>query len=299
MAINKGIKGYFENNSLEEMEKWANKLSPRQINFALYLLDTRFRINCTINISKEYLIDILKNEMVYNGFNYEKFKLCVIEQMLSDEYVDWIFESNRAKLWFIEYIDLIDLTFNIGDIRRRTRPNYLENLIFNIDCYNDSLSEIRAFYLKAKDNYSDSYNKTLIDFSWIKRSDEYQLDWCMGYLSDKALMPRTHLFLSDDLENKYDTIMAMIQIQIVYSSNFLYDTIPNSRTFSPTFADKMHKAWIQKKWRDKKDAETALEKILSRKQFIKLLEISEEQNLKPIDIINNLISEKYSEINKS
>lgn len=54
-----------------------------------------------------------------------------------------------------------------------------------------------------------------------------------------------------------------------------------------------------KKWRDKKDAETALEKILSRKQFIKLLEISEKQDLKPIDIINNLISEKYSEINKS
>ena len=51
-----------------------------------------------------------------------------------------------------------------------------------------------------------------------------------------------------------------------------------------------------KKWRDKKDAESALEYILSRKQFLKMLEISDKHKSKPIDLLNNWIDAEFEKL---
>lgn len=286
-------------NSLsKQITDWVEGLNYRRVVFALREAERMFNERFDLRTEKAYLLVILQKH-IKEEKELRDLKSRVIENLAPNDCVDWVHQSKRYELWFENYPKIPSV---IRYYKENISTYNLENLICNIDLFSSkinmdgytspiysSLEEKRKLYADIKLDY-ETTSKYLKDFNWIKKDDEDLLNWCLDYLGKKNLLPRYGLTYPDSLAGKYDVIMVSIQLNEYNGSQRRY-----RRLYQP-LKDKMHNAWTQKKWRDKKDTESALEYILSRKQFLKMLEISDKHNSKPIDLLNNWIDAEYKKL---
>ncbi|OOS23465.1 hypothetical protein [Moraxella pluranimalium] len=278
------------NSLYKQISDWVEGLNYRRIVFALSMAEIMFDERFDLRTDKDYLLVILQKR-IKDEEELRDLKSRVIENSVPDDCVDWVHRSKRHELWFANHEEILN-TFS--NIKTDILPNYFKNLICEIDsCHRiDNCKQVDFdlnykiyLYNKVKKDYECTL-QYLKHFDWIKKDDENLLNWCLGYLDNKRLLPKYGLTYPDNLADKYDVIMVSIQLTWNYSYYTEYQI----------FKEKMHKAWTQKKWRDKKDTESALEYILSRKQFLKMLEISDKHKSKPIDVLNNWIDAEYKKL---
>lgn len=287
------------NSLYKQISDWVNGLNYRKVVFALSEAKIMFRDRIDLRTDNDYLLVILQKH-IKDEEKLHDFKSRVIENSVPDDCVDWVHQSKRYELWFENYPKI---PREIQRYRENISTNNLKNLICNIDLFDGkidmdgytspihfSLERKRKLYKDIKLDYEITSGYLRRNLDWIKKDDEDLLNWCLDYLGKKRLLPRYGLTYSDSLADKYDVIMISIQLDVL-EQILRYHLRPHS-----SLGDKMHKAWIQKKWRDKKDTESALEYILSRKQFLKMLEIADKRNSKPIDLLNDWIDAEYKKL---
>lgn len=278
-------------NSLDkQISDWVEGLNYRRVAFALSEAKIMFGDHIYLRTDNDYLLAILQKH-IKDEEELRDLKSRVIENSVPNDCVDWVHQSKRHELWFANHEGMPDTFFNI---ETSISPDYFKNLICVIDLYqnktrngqvNFELDYKLDIYYNAKRDYTAA-SHYLKHFDWIKKDDENLLNWCLDYLDNKRLLPKCGLAYPDNLADKYDVIMVSIQLNWSCFRSIEWRPLK----------DKMHKAWIQKKWRDKKDAESALEYILSRKQFLKMLEISDKHKSKPIDLLNNWIDAEFEKL---
>lgn len=292
-------------NSLsKQITDWVEGLNYRRVAFALSEAEIMFGGRIDLRTEKAYLLAILQKH-IKDEEELRDLKSRVIENSVPNDCVDWVHQSKRHELWFANHPKI---TIAIRYYKKNISTDNLENLICNIDLFDDkinmdgytspiysSLEEKRKLYADIKLDYETTL-KYLKDFNWIKKDDEDLLNWCLDYLGNKHLLLRHGLTYPDSLAGKYDVIMVSIQLNEYNGSQQYNESQRRYRRLYQPLKDKMHKAWIQKKWRDKKDTESALEYILSRKQFVKMLEIADKHKSKPIDLLNDWIDAEYKKL---
>ena len=60
----------------------------------------------------------------------------------------------------------------------------------------------------------------------------------------------------------------------------------------------MRNSWHQKNFRDKKESNSALQSIMSKKEYMQLEKLSRYHGLKPLEFINQLVDSEYQSIFK-
>lgn len=242
-------------NSLDkQISDWVKGLGFREVIFSLAVINLMFgdRINLMfgsrINLKTDngYILEILKNHITCEKELHD-LKYYVKRDLVSNEWIDWVLQSNRHKLWFANQKWVLNKFY---DIKTDISPDYFKNLIYKIDLSRDkdhrgqlsfNVASKTRRYSSLKFRYEKSL-EYLQYFNWIKKDDENLLDWCLDYLNHKQLLLKDWLTYLDSSADKYDVVMVSIQFNWNYQ-----ESIENQ-----PLKEKMHKAWTQKKWRDKK-----------------------------------------------
>lgn len=234
-------------NSLDkQISDWVKGLDYRKVVFALEVISIRFDIDIYLKPEKDYLLEVL-NDYIKCEKDLRGLQGSVAINLISNDWVDWFHQSKRHELWFANHKGMPDTFFNI---KTNISPDYFKNLICEIDLYHNTTRNGQVnfeldykldIYYNAKRDYTIAL-QYLKHFDWIKNDDENLLNWCLDYLDNKRLLPKCGLTYPDNLADKYDVIMVSIQLNW---GCFL------SMEYRP-LKEKMHKAWTQKKWRDKK-----------------------------------------------
>lgn len=233
-------------NSLDkQISDWVKGLDYRKVVFALEVISIRFDIDIYLKPEKDYLLEVL-NDYIKCEKDLRELQGSVAINLISNDWVDWVLQSKRHGLWFANHQKILELCLPIsGDIH----PNYFKNLICKIDLVRwrpkgkidyDAGRKANVYSI-VKEDYESTLHY-LTHFKWIKKDDENLLDWCLDYLNHKQLLLKDWLTYLDGLADKHDVVMVSIQ----FNWNYL-ESIENR-----PLKEKMHKAWTQKKWRDKK-----------------------------------------------
>ena len=223
--------------------------------------------------------------------------------VLPDESISWLQNDLRAALWFDFYLySKRDLNFPWRDFS----ADFLKNLIINFDLQNysstnrdgsqynhyniewkrDFMNEAKSLYIKVR--------TTLQDLEWLNEKNEKQILWAHSYLSTHGYLVQNPLFLCNDLSAYYMQICASLDALDIPNRR-------NSRPYKMTLfkkdvLNKMRNAWSQKKFRDKKDAETAQEYFLTRRHMNKLKKLADGYGLSSKEYLQQLIDEAYNSI---
>ena len=126
--------------------------------------------------------------------------------------------------------------------------------------------------------------------SWLNISDEQQLYWAVEYLESQGLLLKPHLFSATKLKDLYDQICASIDA-IDVSDTYDRGSIRELSLYKKDKLNKMRGAWSQKKFRDKKDTESAQEYLLSRRYMNKLEKLATENGVSNVEYLKHLIDE--------
>lgn len=234
-------------NSLDkQISDWVKGLNYREVVFALYKIRLWPHTSLILKPEKDYLLEVLNEHIKYES-DFHELRAAVELDLVSNEWTDWVLQSNRHKLWFANQKWGLNKFY---DIKTDISPDYFKNLIYKIDLGREKDNRGQFYfdvdfktrrYSSLKFRYEKSL-KYLQYFNWIKKDDENLLNWCLDYLNHKQLLLKHGLTYSDNLADKYDVVMVSIQ----FNWNCL-ESIENQ-----PLKEKMHKAWTQKKWRDKK-----------------------------------------------
>lgn len=155
--------------------------------------------------------------------------------------------------------------------------------------FNFALEQKSMFIFNAKILYN-LIRTTHEYISWIDIKDENQLYWAWNYLNKAGYLIKPQLLLTQN----NDDIGAQIYASI--------DSIDNqhdiSYSYSPTamkkyFISNMRKAWSQKKFRDKKDIESAQDLLLSRVSKKQLMNLSKSYGINTVEMLSIIIDEAY------
>ncbi len=229
-------------NSFDKQKSdWVKGLNYREVVFALYKIKLWFHTSLILKPDNDYLLEFLNKHIEYEADFYD-LRTEVELDLVSNEWIDWVLQSNRHKLWFANQRWELNKFYNF---QTDISPDYFKNLIYNIDLerkkdYRGRLSfdvDIKTRkYSSLKLRYEKSL-EYLQYFNWIKKDDENLLNWCFDYLNHKQLLLKHGLIYPDNLADKYDVIMVSIQ----FNWNCL-----ESIEHQP-LKEKMHKAWTQKK----------------------------------------------------
>lgn len=231
--------------------------------------------------------------------------------LIPEESIDWITKDLRASLWFDNYYKKC---IPNPPLSSSSLSNHVDSLITSIDCSfmslnppihsNDSeqipLINYYNFCLEHKltiiNNTKMLYHSIFTErkyTDWIDISDQDQLYWAADYLKKAAILVEVPLFLAQNNEDMFAQICASLDaIDNLYNINYQYTPTPNKRFF----ISNMRKAWSQKKFRDKKDAESAQEYFLTRRHINKLKKLADEYGVSSKEYLQQLIDEAYDSI---
>lgn len=150
------------------------------------------------------------------------------------------------------------------------------------------------FITKTKIKYN--FNRTNYkNLDWLDKKDELQLLWAKDYLLSQKLLIHSNSFFAESLTELYDQICASIDAIDIDSTYLIGLSKPESMSLrKKDILRKMRGAWSQKKFRDKKDAESAQEYFLSRPHMNKLKKLSEAFGVTSKEYIQQLIDEAYN-----
>ncbi len=185
-------------------------------------------------------------------------------------------------------LDGLDSTFqttNFNELANKEPENRFEPIYneFNTSLF---LESKMGFYSTTKENYI-STRSTMVALDWLKINNEEQLNWAVEYLNKANLIVYPRLFLPKSNQDIYDSIVVCITCMGFYSP------MTFSKINVDNFIKKMRQAWYQKRYRDNKDGETALQYLLSKSYLKKLDKLAEEYGVPPLEMLQNLITQEY------
>ena len=129
---------------------------------------------------------------------------------------------------------------------------------------------------------------------WLDVQNEQQVLWAQEHLDSQDLLIKPKGFLTNSLQNVYDQVCASldaIDTELGYN-NTEYET-PGMSLGKRDIIRKMRGAWSQKKFRDKKDAESALEYILNRQHINKLKKLANDDEISSAEYLRRLIDKAF------
>lgn len=300
----------------DELIDKTSKLTEREVAVFLSILQAHNN-NIVIIRNKDYLLRaidqvILKEEDLLDLLNDLKGVL------LPQDNIDWITKDLRTSLWFYNYYQnylMPMIHFANNDI-----SNHEDYTITGIDCSflsleqneqinlpfdsNDSrkprLINNYNFYLENKIkiiNNTKALHHTIFTenkyIDWIDVKNTDQLYWATDYLRKAGMLIGAKLFLAQTNEDIFAKVCASLDAMGNYHNiNFPY--IPSAD--KKYFISSMRKAWSQKKFRDKKDAEAAQDVLLTRKANKQLSELSSAYGISSVEMLTNIIDSAYQDM---
>ena len=275
-------------------------LTKRQVNLALIQLKIdRYAVHLPNDL--EYLNIICNNydlDKVYKDLLIQTSKASVIP----DESVYWLQNDLRAALWFDNYSYQYnhDFEFHWGNYF----SDFQSNLITSFDLTYTHLDnqgqavdyEIewkKDFMNVAKTLYSNIRTKPQ-DLEWLDEDSEKQVLWAHDYLNNRRKLIESPLFIANNLSCYYAHICA--SLDTLDNSDFTTEKPYRTSLYKKDILNKMRGAWSQKKFRDKKDAETAQEYFLTRRHINKLKRLADEHGLSSQEYLQQLIDDAYDSI---
>ena len=294
----------------EKLIHKANELTEREVAVTLAIL-LQHHNDVVIIRNKDYLLRRLQQ----TSLDQESLLVLlndVKSVLVPEESIEWITKDLRAALWFGDYYSS-HLASTIAFCNNNV-SSIIGHLITGIDCFfvplnppthsNDTedvhLINFYNFGLEHKlatiNNTKILYNAIITErkyIDWIDINDQDQLYWAADYLRKAGMLVQNKLFLARNNEDIFAQICASLDaIDKLYNINYQYTPTPNKRFF----ISNMRKAWSQKKFRDKKDAESAQEYFLTRRHINKLKKLADEYGVSSKEYLQQLIDEAYDSI---
>ena len=291
----------------EQLLYKANGLTEREVAATLAILN-QYHNDIVIIRDKDYLLRRLQQTYLDQGLLLVLLN-DVKSVLVPEESSNWITKDLRASLWFYNYY-YNHLTSNIH-LAHNSLSNHVDYLITGIDCsfmlLNPPIYSNDSEQLHIINNYNFGleYKLTVINDTkrlyhsilterkytdWIDINDIDQLYWAVDYLRKAGMLVQNVLFLAQDNKDTFAQICASLDtIDNFHNMNYQYTPTANKRFFISS----MRKAWSQKKFRDKKDAETAQEHFLSRRHMNRLKKLASEYGVSSAEYLQQLIDEAY------
>lgn len=291
----------------EQLLHKANGLTEREVAATLAILN-QYHKDIVIIRDKDYLLRRLQQTYLDQGLLLVLLN-DVKSVLVPEESLNWITKDLRASLWFYNYYHN-HLTSNIH-LAHNSLSNHVDYLITGIDCsfmlLNPPIYSNDSEQLHIINNYNFGleYKLTVINDTkrlyhsilterkytdWIDINDIDQLYWAVDYLRKAGMLVQNVLFLAQDNKDTFAQICASLDtIDNFHNMNYQYTPTANKRFF----ISNMRKAWSQKKFRDKKDAETAQEHFLTRRHMNRLKKLASEYGVSSAEYLQQLIDEAY------
>lgn|SRR5690606_8074573 len=291
----------------EQLLYKANGLTEREVAATLAILN-QYHNDIVIIRDKDYLLRRLQQTYLDQGLLLVLLN-DVKSVLVPEESSNWITKDLRASLWFYNYY-YNHLTSNIH-LAHNSLSNHVDYLITGIDCsfmlLNPPIYSNDSEQLHIINNYNFGleYKLTVINDTkrlyhsilterkytdWIDINDIDQLYWAVDYLRKAGMLVQNVLFLAQDNKDTFAQICASLDtIDNFHNMNYQYTPTANKRFF----ISNMRKAWSQKKFRDKKDAETAQEHFLTRRHMNRLKKLASEYGVSSAEYLQQLIDEAY------
>lgn len=153
----------------------------------------------------------------------------------------------------------------------------------------DYINRARFIFLNTQTDYKE--------LDWLDKSNDIQLLWALDYLKKANCLVMPPLFYPNDKKEMFEQIAASIDLisinEKVSSGNYNYS--PSKELF----LQKMRNSWHQKNFREKKDKNSALQSIMTRKEYHQLEKVSRYYGIKPLEFINQSIETEYRAIYKN
>lgn len=132
------------------------------------------------------------------------------------------------------------------------------------------------------------------DTKWLDKTNEDQIYWAVEYLKEHKVLIIPPSFYPSSIDDIFDQVCASLDAM---DSRFYELSQPYEVSMSKyLFVSRMRKAWSQKKFRDRKDAESAQEYFLTRRYMNKLKKLADEYGVSSKEYLQQLIDEAYDSI---
>lgn len=132
---------------------------------------------------------------------------------------------------------------------------------------------------------------------WLDVQNEQQVLWAQEHLYSQNLLIHPKGVLIDSLQNIYEQICASLDVidTGLNHNSTTYET-PGMSLRKKEIIRKMRGAWSQKKFRDKKDAESAQEYFLTRPYMNKLKKLANNDKISSVEYLQRLIDEACNKV---
>lgn len=167
-------------------------------------------------------------------------------------------------------------------------PNRFE-FIYSQIATNNSLDTKLKFYQKVQEDYATSRSITY-SLGWLNRTDESQLLWAESYLNKYGIVIYPPSFIPQNNDERYEAIVNALAFRSLQMRTFL-----NNSHFD-TFIRSMRQAAYQKRYRDNKDSESALQYLLAKRYLNKIDKLANKYNAKPLEVLQMLIDSEYERL---
>ncbi|WP_201583098.1 hypothetical protein [Psychrobacter jeotgali] len=131
------------------------------------------------------------------------------------------------------------------------------------------------------------------DTKWLDKGNEDQIYWAVEYLKEHKVLIIPPSFHPSSIDDIFDQICASLDAMdsYLYKLHQHYEVSMNKYLF----ISRMRKAWSQKKFRDKRDAESAQDLLLPKASKKKLLELSNNYGISSVEMLTSLIDSAYKD----
>ncbi|WP_201533905.1 hypothetical protein [Psychrobacter ciconiae] len=317
---------------MADIESWLNKISNRELNFIAYILKF-YGYPLILPANRELILNNIKDMNTRESNKIEDIKNFYRSKMIDESLFDWMKEDVRALLWMCSFYFCKSQFYDVPKNNIQALPTLLENLMFNIDSsfvaeqssplpilanpapympFNQGMQnniftqnfiqnpmrnfalEKKSYYLNFARNIFNIIKTDRKNTNWIDKENEEQLYWAVDYLKNNNLLIINNFiaYTNGDLYNHICASLDAIDSNAIWSLDQVYSPTAHKQLI----ISKMRKAWSQKKFRDKKDIESAQELLLTSEYKNKLNKLAKTYNVDPVKYLKDLIDNEADQL---
>lgn len=211
-------------------------------------------------------------------------KIPKYENLTTSQYQALNTENNLTQSETIdESIEIFDSNKHLDNI-----TPYHQQSLYGLSEKTEYFNRARVVFIETRTHPKD--------LEWIDKSNHSQLIWAIDYLKKNNFLISPLNFYPNDAKQMFAQICASIDLiairEKIASQNLTYSPIQE------LFLQKMRNSWHQKNFRDKKESNSALQSIMSKKEYMQLEKLSRYHGLKPLEFINQLVDSEFQSIFK-
>lgn len=307
-----------EQSKEEEFSHKLSQLTERETAAVLAVL--RQYDNTIIVMRNKKFIDMAIRKLHISLDKTLDFLTDIKAHLVPEEDIKWIINDQRVSFWFYHYYSQ-NIHVSLPPPCQNMINSYIGNVLTSLDCsfytappvlspgpqnqpntlsrsndcmidkHNFCLIQKSVFINRAKRLYNTIRTKRE-STNWLDIDDEDQLYWASDYLDKARILIKPPLFLAQNNIDILAQICASLDtIDNTHQIDFPYVPSINKKYF----ISNMRKAWSQKKFRDKKDVESAQDLLLTRKAKNQLLELSSAYGISSFEMLTNLIDSAHQD----